>query len=141
MSLQIYCRFVYRKDLKKKKIAIAADCSETFHDCQTRGFKSACKRPESGASRNPPKSERKVEWRSVLLEKKIDLKRRKQNFWNMQLLLMSTNQRANFPIPMCKTFPSGWSTSFSDSKSSSTRMMFQKFDFFKSLYIRRIYSR
>ena len=24
---------------KNKMVAIATDCSETFHDCQTRGFK------------------------------------------------------------------------------------------------------
>ena len=46
-------------------IAIAADCSETFHDCLSKGFKSACKRPESGASRNPSKSELEVEWHSA----------------------------------------------------------------------------
>jgi len=69
------------KTLKKKMIAIAADSSENFHDCQTRGFKSACKRLESGASRSPSKSELKVEWRSAP-EKKIDMKRRKQSLWN-----------------------------------------------------------
>jgi len=46
-------------------IAIATDCSETFHGCQTRGFKSACKRPEPGAPRNPSKSELEVECHSA----------------------------------------------------------------------------
>jgi len=47
-------------------IAITAGCSENFHYCQSKSFKSACKGSESGASRNPSKSELEVVWRSAL---------------------------------------------------------------------------
>jgi hypothetical protein len=46
-------------------IVVIVDCSETLYGCQARCFKSACRRPGPGASRNPSNSKLKVEWRSV----------------------------------------------------------------------------
>jgi hypothetical protein len=46
-------------------IVVMADCSESLHGSQTRCFKSACKTPGPGASRNRSNSKLKVEWRSA----------------------------------------------------------------------------
>jgi len=87
-------------------IAIAADSSETFHDCQTRGFKSACKRPESGASRNPSKNELKVEWRSAP-EKKNRYEAQESKLVEQVTLDDENQSTRGFPYPEVHNIPVG----------------------------------
>jgi len=105
----------------KKMIAIAADCSTTFHDCQSMDFKSACKRLEPGASRNPSKSELEVEWHSAPEKKSIWSAGNKTfgtcNFWwwapiNARISTRRkgrcTNLRVIFFFWICNNLALGW---------------------------------
>ena len=137
----MYCRCVYRKNLKKKDDRNGSRLLWNFPRLSIKVFKSACKRPESGASRNPSKSELEVEWHSASEKKSI---------WSAGNMTFGT---CNFwwwaPInARISTRRKGWCTNLrvdfffflNLQQSCSTWLMFRKFDFFKTLYIRRINS-
>ena len=117
-------------------IAIAADCSETFHDCLSKGFKSACKRPESGASRSPSRSELEAEWHSAP-EKKIRSEARETKLSEPATFDDEHQSTRGFLYPEVHNIPVGivyFVVKFE--VIYSTWLMFRKFDYFKSLCTR-----
>jgi len=91
----MYCRCVYRKNLKKKDDRNGSRLLWNFPRLSIKVFQKRMQKARVWGVKEPFEK-RTRSWVAQRIRKNIDLKRRKQNFRNLQLLMMSTNQRADF---------------------------------------------